>query len=62
MRPKTTKPPSAKSKELLKALGTNKNAPIELLYFNIGLANLLSDKNAEAEAAFTDCIKRFPAR
>jgi TolA-binding protein len=51
----------AKIQELLKALGTNKNAPLELLYFNIGLANLLSDKNAEAEAAFLDCIKRFPA-
>ena len=50
----------AKIQELLAALGTNKNAPLELLYFNIGLANLLSDKNVEAEAAFTDCIKRFP--
>lgn len=49
-----------KIQELIKALGTNKDAPYELLYFNIGLANLLSDKNAEAEAAFTDCIKRFP--
>ena len=49
-----------KIQDLLKALGTNKNAPLELLYFNIGLANLLSDKNPEAEAAFTDCIKRFP--
>lgn len=50
----------AKIQELIKALGTNKDAPYELLYFNIGLANLMSDKNAEAEAAFLDCIKRFP--
>lgn len=49
-----------KIQELLKALGTNKDAPLELLYFNIGLGNLLGGKHAEAEAAFTDCIKRFP--
>ena len=49
-----------KIQELLKALGPNKNAPLELLYFNIGLGNLLGDKLGEAEAAFKDCIKRFP--
>lgn len=50
----------AKIQELLQALGTNKDAPLELLYFNIGLGYLLGDKPAEAEAAFTDCLKRFP--
>jgi TolA-binding protein len=49
-----------KIQELLKALGPNKDAPLELLYFNIGLGNLLGDKAAEAEAAFRDCVKRFP--
>ena len=49
-----------KIQELLKALGPNKDAPLELLYFNIGLGNLLGEKNAEAEAAFRDCVKRFP--
>lgn len=50
----------AKIQELLKALGPNKDAPLELLYFNIGLGNLLGDQPAEAEAAFTECLKRFP--
>lgn len=49
-----------KIQELLKVLGDNKNAPLELLYFNIGLGYLLADKYPEAEAAFTDCLKRFP--
>ena len=50
----------AKIQELLKALGTNKDAPLELLYFYLGLGNLLATKPVEAEAAFTDCLKRFP--
>ncbi|RYD22985.1 MAG: tetratricopeptide repeat protein, partial [Verrucomicrobiaceae bacterium] len=50
----------AKIQELLQGLGPNKDAPLELLYFNIGLGYLLGDKPAEAEAAFTDCLKRFP--
>lgn len=50
----------SKLKELIKSLGTNKDAPFELLYFNIGLANLLGGKLGDAEDAFTDCIKRFP--
>lgn len=50
----------AKIQELLQALGGNKEAPLELLYFNIGLGYLLGDKPVEAEAAFADCIKRFP--
>jgi tetratricopeptide (TPR) repeat protein len=50
----------AKIEELLKALGPGKDAPYELLYFNIGLANLLGEKYQEAEAAFEDCIKRYP--
>ncbi|MCX6867146.1 MAG: tetratricopeptide repeat protein [Verrucomicrobia bacterium] len=49
-----------KIQELLKAIGANKDAPLELLYFNIGLANLLGNKLPEAETAFLDCIKRFP--
>ncbi|MEY3896336.1 MAG: hypothetical protein RLZZ214_1856, partial [Verrucomicrobiota bacterium] len=50
----------AKIEELLKALGSNKDAPLELLYFNIGLGNLLAAKPAEAEAGFAECLKRFP--
>lgn len=50
----------AKIQELLQALGPSKDAPLELLYFNLGLGNLLGEKPAEAEAAFTDCLKRFP--
>lgn len=50
----------AKIEELLKLLGPGKEAPYELLYFNIGLANLLGGKFPEAEAAFQDCIKRYP--
>ncbi len=50
----------AKIEELLKVLGPNKDAPLELLYFYVGLGNLLGEKPAEAEAAFTECLKRFP--
>jgi outer membrane protein assembly factor BamD (BamD/ComL family) len=50
----------AKIEELLKSLGSNKDAPLELLYFNVGLANLLGGKAPEAEAAFGECLKRFP--
>ncbi len=50
----------AKIEELLKSLGTSKEAPLELLYFNIGLGNLLGERPAEAEAGFTECLKRFP--
>jgi len=50
----------AKIQELLKLLGPDKQAPYEVLYFNIGLANLLANKYPEAEAAFRDCIKRYP--
>ena len=50
----------SKIEELLKALGTGKEAPYELLYFNIGLAHLLAERYPEAEAAFTDCLKRYP--
>ncbi|MGL4399252.1 MAG: tetratricopeptide repeat protein [Luteolibacter sp.] len=50
----------AKIEELLAALGTNKDAPLELLYFNIGLGNLLAEKPVEAEAGFAEHLKRFP--
>jgi TolA-binding protein len=50
----------SKIQELLKLLEGKKNAPLELLYFNIGLGYLLGDKPVEAEAAFTECLKRFP--
>lgn len=50
----------AKIEELLKLLGPGKDAPYELLYFNIALANLLSNKLEEAETAFENCITRFP--
>jgi tetratricopeptide (TPR) repeat protein len=49
-----------KIEQLLKLIGPGKEAPYELLYFNIGLANLLGGKLPEAEAAFKDCIKRYP--
>ncbi len=47
-------------RELLKVLGNKKDAPLELLYFNIGLGYLLGDKPTEAETAFGECLKRFP--
>lgn len=50
----------AKIQELLVGLGANKDAPLELLYFNIGLGNLLGEKPAEAEVAFGECLKRYP--
>lgn len=52
----------AKIEELLKLLAaaSNKDAPYELLYFNIGLGNLLGGNHANAETAFKDCLKRFP--
>ncbi|MGL5017889.1 MAG: tetratricopeptide repeat protein [Luteolibacter sp.] len=49
-----------KIEELLAALGTNKDAPLELLYFNLGLGNLLAEKPVEAEAGFREHLKRFP--
>jgi tetratricopeptide (TPR) repeat protein len=49
-----------KIQKLLQLIGPGKEAPYELLYFNIGLANLLGEKYPEAEAAFQDCIKRYP--
>ena len=49
-----------KIEALLAALGPNKDAPLELLYFNIGLGNLLAGKSAEAEAGFAEALKRFP--
>ena len=51
---------SRKSKSCSRRSGPNKDAPLELLYFNIGLGNLLAGKPAEAEAGFTECLKRFP--
>ncbi len=49
-----------KIKELLQTLGPNpnKDLPLELLYFNIGLGYLLNDQAAEAEAAFTKANTR----
>ena len=51
---------ASKIEELLKALGTNQNAPLELLHFNLGLAHLLAGKAPEAGLAFTECLKKFP--
>jgi TolA-binding protein len=50
----------SKIEELLKNLGSNKEAPLELLYFNVGLGNLLAGKAPEAEAGFGEYLKRFP--
>lgn len=36
------------------------DAASEEQHFNIGLNQLLADKNSEAEAAFSECLKRFP--
>lgn len=49
-----------KIEELLKLLGPGKEAPYELLYFNIGLGHLLGGNYANAETAFKDCLKRYP--
>jgi TolA-binding protein len=49
-----------KIEALLTALGPNKDAPLELLYFNKALGYLLVGKPVEAEAGFADCLKRFP--
>ena len=49
-----------KIRELLVALGSNTEAPLELLNFNIGLGYLLGEKPVEAEAAFKECLKKFP--
>lgn len=50
----------SKIEELIKALGPNPKGPMEMLYFNIGLAQLLGQKPAEAEESFKDSVKRFP--
>ncbi|MEY5012995.1 MAG: hypothetical protein RLY69_710, partial [Verrucomicrobiota bacterium] len=50
----------AKINLLIKALANTPDAPLETLYFNIGLAHLLDNKAAEAEAGFRECLKRFP--
>lgn len=51
----------AKIQEFLQKLGPNsQGAPYELLYFNLGLANLLGENYPEAEAAFKDYLKRYP--
>ncbi len=57
---KTYETAVSKIQELLAAIGNNKEAPLELLQFNLGLAYLLGDKPAEAETAFTECLKKFP--
>jgi TolA-binding protein len=52
-----------KIEELIKALGPNsRTSPemMEMLHFNVGLAYLLGEKPAEAEAAFTKCATLFP--
>lgn len=52
-----------KIEELLKAIGTGSTATPEmkeLLHFNVGLAYLLGEKPAEAEAAFGKCAEKFP--
>jgi TolA-binding protein len=50
----------AKIKELLTALGPGKEAPYEMLYFYIGLGNLLNNNMPDAEEGFKDSIKRYP--
>lgn len=50
-----------KIRELLAVAGDDgKTAPLEPLYFKLGLVNLFNGRFPEAETAFNDCIKRFP--
>lgn len=49
-----------KVETLLKALVNYPDAPLEALYFNIGLAHLLDNKAPQAEAGFLECLNRFP--
>jgi tetratricopeptide (TPR) repeat protein len=53
--------------ELIKALSNAPNAKspelqptLEMLHFNLGLAQLLGGNFADAEKAFDDCAKKFP--
>jgi tetratricopeptide (TPR) repeat protein len=50
----------AKLQELLQGIATNKGVGPELIYFNVGYGYLMAAKGPEAEAAFADCLKRFP--
>jgi len=50
----------AKIKKLLAALPPGSEAPFEMLYFYIGLGNLLNNNMPDAEEAFKDSIKRYP--
>jgi len=49
-----------KINELLKDLGPGKEAPYELLYYYIGLCNLMANNLPEASEAFKDCAERYP--
>ena len=51
---------AAKIAELLKSVPNKTEPSMEMLHFNLGLAYLLGGSPAEAEAAFVDCIKKFP--
>jgi TolA-binding protein len=51
---------ATKIQELIRALNGRQDAPLEMLYFNVGLALMMDGKLPEAEAAFTDCLKRYP--
>jgi TolA-binding protein len=51
----------AKIEELIKALGDERDQPqCEELYFTIGLCHLLTERHADAEKSFVDCMKKFP--
>ena len=50
----------AKIKELLAVRPPSSEIPYELLYFYIGLGNLLNNNLPDAEAGFKDAIKRYP--
>ncbi len=49
-----------KLKDLLTKLPEKSSAPLDQLYFTVALAQLLGGHPAEAEAAFTECLKKFP--
>src|SRR5690606_26227795 len=49
-----------KLEALLKVVGNQRDAPIEMLRFNLGVAHLLDGNSAKAEEAVTECLKQFP--
>jgi TolA-binding protein len=51
---------ATKIQELIRALNGRTDAPLEMLYFNVGLAQMMDGKLPDSEAAFTECLRRYP--